>query len=179
MTTQRPAPTPEGELIGKAAKSAGITVKKAAERAGISDTRWRQIVAGYQTPTRGQHIPVEGRPDTVARMAYAVGLLPEQLEGVGRTDAATILRVIRSDAAAQESAPPTHVPRASTSVLADDTEIAIWSVESMSPEERADHIAALRVRRVTAELREEKAAMQRELEELRRQLSMYRRQQAG
>ena len=46
MDTQ-PEPPPEGRLIDGARVRAGISVREAARRAGISNTRWTQIVRGY------------------------------------------------------------------------------------------------------------------------------------
>lgn len=46
----------------------------AARRAGISGGRWRDIVHGRKMLGGGQVIPVVGPPDTLVRMARAVGM---------------------------------------------------------------------------------------------------------
>ncbi|GLY78283.1 hypothetical protein Airi01_065500 [Actinoallomurus iriomotensis] len=90
--SERPPQRPEGELIERAQKLSGLSQRKAAPRAGISENRWRNIVSGYQTVSAGVYAPVTGPPDTVARMARAVGVTAEQLDQAGREDAAEELR---------------------------------------------------------------------------------------
>jgi transcriptional regulator with XRE-family HTH domain len=161
----RPAPTPEGELIKDALKRTRLSARRAAERAGISEGRWRQIVNGYQTVTRGQHVPVTGPAETVARMAHVVGVTPEQLEGVQRADAAAELRLLlRTMPAETDGAAP------AAAVFTDPAEVAMWGMSTMSEAERADHIATMRVRRVTAELRAERDRLAAEVIALRQQL---------
>ncbi len=91
---QRPEPPPWGKLISDALKRSGLSARKAAQRAGMSDGRWRQITSGYQNVSRGVFAPVQGPAETVARMAQVVGATPEQLEGAGRADAAEELRTL-------------------------------------------------------------------------------------
>jgi transcriptional regulator with XRE-family HTH domain len=91
--TERPAEPPEGQLIKAALTASPLTQRAAAKRAGISDTRWRQIVSGYQA-IGGQKVPFRSRDETLARMARAVGVSPEQLEAVGRAGAAAALREV-------------------------------------------------------------------------------------
>lgn len=59
-----------------------------AQLVGISDTRWRHIVNGYQPVGRGEYLKIQAPAATLARMARAVGLTPEQLTAAGREDAA-------------------------------------------------------------------------------------------
>ncbi|MDT0377319.1 helix-turn-helix transcriptional regulator [Streptomyces sp. DSM 42041] len=87
----RPQPPPEGALLKDALKRAGLSARKAARLAGLSEARWRQITSGYQTVS-GQQIPVHAPPDTLARMAHVTGLTAEQLERCDRADAAEELR---------------------------------------------------------------------------------------
>jgi transcriptional regulator with XRE-family HTH domain len=157
-------------------KTRGLSGRKAAEMAGMSEGRWRQIVNGYQVVSAGQYSPVVAPPDTLARMAHVVGVTPEQLEEVEREDAANELRWI------SRTMPPERGPVASPAVpsaagdddaddvFADLAEREMWGNRHMSPAERADHIAQMRVRRVTTELRAELAEVRAEVEELRRQL---------
>jgi hypothetical protein len=84
----RPARRPEGELIARALKASGKSVRAAAALAEISDTHWRHIVNGYQPMGDGQWIRIKGPADTIARMAHVVGVTPEGLREAGRPDAA-------------------------------------------------------------------------------------------
>lgn len=79
--TERPEPPPEGRLITAALKQSGLSAREAARRAGISEVRWRQIAGGFQTVS-GQHIPVTGPADTVARMAHVVGLTHQDFDDI-------------------------------------------------------------------------------------------------
>jgi transcriptional regulator with XRE-family HTH domain len=85
---EKPTPPPEGELIRSALAQTGLSARKAAKKAGISEGRWRQIVNGYQVAAKGVYIPVVGSPERVAAMAKAVGVPPEDLAKAGRGDAA-------------------------------------------------------------------------------------------
>ncbi|QVJ03015.1 helix-turn-helix transcriptional regulator [Nocardiopsis eucommiae] len=93
--TEKPTPTPEGELIQSAIKRAKLSARQAAERAGISEGRWRQIANGYQVVAKGTYIPVTGPAETVAAMAEVAGVTAVQLAEVGREDAAEELRAKR------------------------------------------------------------------------------------
>jgi hypothetical protein len=64
------AKSPLGELL--ALHRGNTSVRKAAARADISEGRWRQIEAGYESKG-GMRLPVNARPETVAAMARAVG----------------------------------------------------------------------------------------------------------
>lgn len=85
---------PEGALIETAAKAKGISGRRAADVAGISDARWRQIVNGFVTVGVGEKVPVIGPDNTLARMAQAVDVTPDQLREAGRGDAADLLLVL-------------------------------------------------------------------------------------
>lgn len=82
--------TPEGKLIADAQKRLNISSRKAAAQVGMSDTRWRNVVNGYQAVGRGDQIKITAPADTLARMASVVGVTPEQLIEVGREDAANV-----------------------------------------------------------------------------------------
>lgn len=105
MTEQLPPAPPEGNLIKQALAASGITQREAARRAGMSDTRWRQIVSGYQA-VGGTKASFRSPGDTLARMAHVVAVTPEQLEAVGREDAAQALRVLEARQAELASALP-------------------------------------------------------------------------
>ncbi|WP_225793823.1 hypothetical protein [Streptomyces aculeolatus] len=97
MTT-RPSPPPEGQRITAALKRTKLSARRAAELAGISDARWRQITSGYQMVS-GNPIPVRDAPaETVARMALVADVTPEELEEDDRPDAAGELRQLLADA---------------------------------------------------------------------------------
>lgn len=99
VVTEVPEQRPEGALIERAreARSPRLSIRAAAEAAGLSDGRWRQIVNGYQSAGASQYITVVGPAETIARMAKVVGVTAEQLSEVGRGDAAgELLRLNQS-----------------------------------------------------------------------------------
>lgn len=80
-----------GLLIEGARKEASLSQNAVARLAGISGTAFRRIIKG--TAVYGEAtVAYPGKPATVARIADAIGLSPEQLEAVGRGDAADALR---------------------------------------------------------------------------------------
>jgi transcriptional regulator with XRE-family HTH domain len=84
---------PYGALIESAREEAGLSRREAAKLAGISDSWWRYVASGWQNG------PITGTAATVAAMALAVGVTPEQMETAGeRPDAASVMR--------KESGPP-------------------------------------------------------------------------
>lgn len=83
---------PEGRLIQEVADSKGVSMRALAEAIGMSEARVRNIVNGYQAVGQGQRISIHGPEDTVAKMAGALKISPEQLEAAGRPDAAHALR---------------------------------------------------------------------------------------
>lgn len=97
--TDRPEAPPEGTLLKRALVTMRISQREAARRSGISETRWRQLVSGYQVVSR-EKVPVRSPDDTLARMARAVGVTAEQLEEAGRGGAAAVLRDTEAEAAA-------------------------------------------------------------------------------
>lgn len=107
----RPEQQPEGRLIALAQKRARLSQREAARRAGMSEARWRNIVSGYQTVSAGVHAPVRGPADTIARMAQAVGVTPENLGAVDREDAAEILRELLAEAAQKSEPNPEEMTR--------------------------------------------------------------------
>lgn len=102
--TERPEAPPEGALLKRALVAMRISQREAARRSGISETRWRQLVSGYQVVSR-EKVPVRSPDDTLARMARAVGVTAEQLEEAGRGGAATALRDAEAGAAAAPAGP--------------------------------------------------------------------------
>lgn len=112
MTT--PDPTPEGVLLDDARKALvpRVSIRTAAARADMSEGRWRQIVKGFQAAGAGVKVPVIAPSDTIARMAHAVGVTPEQLEAAGRDDAAADLRTLRQGSGGDWSGDIADVPDA-------------------------------------------------------------------
>lgn len=94
MMTEKPGRPAEGALLHEARKARGMSIERAANAAGYSVSRWRAIEAGYMTIRAGVYTSTIARADTLARMSKAVGVTPEQLEGVGRQDAADQLRAM-------------------------------------------------------------------------------------
>jgi hypothetical protein len=89
--TENELQKPWGRLIDEGRRRTGLSVRKAASAAGISEGRWRQIVNGYQSAGNGQTITVDGPDDTVARMAEVAGVTPDELRSAGRDRAAAVL----------------------------------------------------------------------------------------
>lgn len=83
---------PEGQLLYDAMKRKNLSFRSLASRIGLSDARVRNVINGYQAVGQGQRIDVTGPEDTVARLAQALDVTPEQLESVGRADAAYALQ---------------------------------------------------------------------------------------
>ena len=133
---------PYGVLIEAAREDAGLSRREAARRAGISDSWWRYVAAGWQNG------PLTGTADTVAAMARAVGVAPDDLEGEGgRPDAARILRRLRP--AGAPAAPPARrdgEPQddAAAKLFPDDeTKRHVWRTPGLSEDERAAIIAQI------------------------------------
>ena len=85
-------PPPEAALIAArlAARVPHMSRREAARRAGISETRWRQIENGI-IRVRGADYPEVAPAGTLARIALVVGITPAELESAGRPDAAAEL----------------------------------------------------------------------------------------
>lgn len=67
-----------GRVVAKAREDAWLSVREAADRAGISEGRWRQVELGYQQVRAGVRVSVRPRPQTVRVMAEAVGADPRK-----------------------------------------------------------------------------------------------------
>ncbi|MGA5599544.1 helix-turn-helix domain-containing protein [Streptomyces griseoincarnatus] len=144
MDTQTPEPPPEARLIKEALRRARLSAREAARRAGISETRWRQIANGYQDVGKGVRVPTTGPADTLARMAQVAGVTADQLRQAGRPDAADELAELESQAAP-----------ASTAGFAGDPQIdAIATLLATLPPEAQDEVLR-RVRRDTPPAAEE------------------------
>lgn len=78
---------PEGRLIERAMRMAGVSGRRLAEMVDLSEGRVRQIVNGYRTEA-GQVLAIEGPTDTVVRMAEALNITAEEMLEAGREDVA-------------------------------------------------------------------------------------------
>ncbi|NKS58954.1 helix-turn-helix domain-containing protein [Rhodococcus hoagii] len=67
-----------GRRIQQARENLGLSARAASRRAGIGDGTWRYMEAGFETK-RGQRWPVKPTPVTLAKMARAVNLDPNEL----------------------------------------------------------------------------------------------------
>jgi hypothetical protein len=165
MGHDTPRQTREGRLIEAAATATGLSVKKLAANAGISDTRWRHIVKGWQPGPGGGQNPVVAPPLTLARMAFAVGVSPEDLAQTGRTDAAELLaRMDESGADSVIPLPASAVGRAYDARVtingtmehgADEIDL-IYASTSMTSKQKLERIRM--VLRLRAEVEAEEAA---------------------
>jgi hypothetical protein len=91
-----PGPTAAGRLIklARQGRREQLSIREAARRANISETRWRHVEAGFES--RGPvKIPVNPTSGLLARMSAAVGLSPERLRPADG-EAADILEEIYS-----------------------------------------------------------------------------------
>jgi hypothetical protein len=88
-----PKPPPEAELIARrrTERVPRMSRHAAARLAGISETRWRQLETG-RIIVRGRELPETAPAETLAKMAYAVGVTQDELADTGRLDAAVILK---------------------------------------------------------------------------------------
>ncbi len=92
------------QIVEKNRKKLRISLRTAAERAGLSESTWRQLVAGGVN-VAGRWVNRVPRRDQVLDMALAVGCLDEAAEALG-ADPAEVMeardRVILVDPAEEE-----------------------------------------------------------------------------
>lgn len=75
MTT---TPGPFGAAVRQARENAHLSVRRAAEKAGMSEGRWRQLELGYQS-VAGTQIPARPSARTVRAMARVLDLDQRQM----------------------------------------------------------------------------------------------------
>ncbi|MFC4912547.1 hypothetical protein [Actinomadura gamaensis] len=111
----------------------GWSIRRAARESEYSEGRWRQVVKGYEGRGGGAVRAVHASADTLASMAQTLDLSPEQLDGVGRPDAAEKLRelIARNDLRAS-------VLRD----LGDDPEV-LAALDRLPPSVREDAVAEI------------------------------------
>lgn len=80
MATRRKPGGSDSWPLGKYLQNARgkMSIREAARRADISESRWRQVEAGYQRMAGGIEVPVHPRPETVAAMCRAVSASVEE-----------------------------------------------------------------------------------------------------
>ncbi|WTN22082.1 helix-turn-helix domain-containing protein [Streptomyces canus] len=127
MDAKTPEPPAEAVLIKEAVRRARLSGREAARRAGLSETRWRQIVNGYQD-VGGMRIPVTAPDETLVRMAEVVSLTPEQLRQAGRSAAAELLDEL--------AAPPTAASTPGAPASNDQVEAIAALLATLTPEAR-------------------------------------------
>lgn len=71
-----PPPPPWGELIRKRREQAGLAIREAARKSGLSDSFWGQVEKGYQA-----------RPEGRKEFVPSVGVLLQIGRGLRMTDA--------------------------------------------------------------------------------------------
>jgi hypothetical protein len=151
MTDDLPAQRPEGEILKKAQRASGQSIRQVATSAGMSDARWRQIVNGYMHVS-GVNAEVVAPPKTLARMAHVVGVTPEQLVSAGREDAADALEDLQREAQNADvqgtSAPVPAVAKEAAGVM-DEIELIYGS--SMTAVQKLEAIRKVLILRAEAE----------------------------
>lgn len=94
MAREQTPSTREGALLRRARQRLRprLSMAEAAQGAGISEDYWGHIERGYQSMGKGQPPrQVIAPSDTLAHMARAVSLTPDELSEAGRDDAAAVL----------------------------------------------------------------------------------------
>jgi hypothetical protein len=91
MEQPEPRQTREGRLIEEATKASGRSIRSLAANAGMSDTRWRHVMKGWQPGPGGTPIQVNPPAGTLAKMALVLGLEPIEVRKTGRADAADLM----------------------------------------------------------------------------------------
>jgi transcriptional regulator with XRE-family HTH domain len=89
MATPSPIQQPPVmQLIRQRRKSMHLSYDRAGALAGISGTRWRQLEDARRAIRGVGYIPEVAPAATLARMAYAVGVTPAELDAQGHAEAA-------------------------------------------------------------------------------------------
>lgn len=140
MESPYPPQPAEGRLIEEAVKADGRSVRQLAPLAGISDARWRHIVKGYQPTGGGRWNEAKAPAQTLARMAYLLGIDPDELDAAGRPDAAQALAGVQA-ARERHPQPPTPATISPAAGPASGDEIdMVYRSQSMTAEEKLEAI---------------------------------------
>lgn len=93
-TSPDPLPPPEAQLIHDRREAPPkMSKRQAADRAGMSEGRWRQLEAGGYL-RRGRWSDEISPPATLAKMARAVGVTEAELRALGKEEAAAELAAL-------------------------------------------------------------------------------------
>lgn len=106
-------PAPEAAVIQRARKRhiPRLSQRAAAEKAGLSPTRWRDIESGWHWVRKGEAETSSIPPATTAVAAYAVGATPAELREAGCHEAASELQhLIDAHSTANEDIDLSTVP---------------------------------------------------------------------
>lgn len=78
MATRRTKPAESNWPLGEYLRTARgkMSIREAARRADISESRWRQVEAGVQKVAGGIEVPVHPRAETVIAMCRAISADP-------------------------------------------------------------------------------------------------------
>ena len=68
-----------GARVRAARKALGLTQAQVAQRAHLSESRYRQIETGWQQKKAGEKVPAVTTWQTLAQIANAVGIEPDEL----------------------------------------------------------------------------------------------------
>lgn len=82
-----------GARIAEARAKLGLSKREAARRAGISDSRWRQIESGWQTKN-GVRQPAQTTAETLEQIAEVVGLDPDELVTLAEVERSTTTKPV-------------------------------------------------------------------------------------
>ena len=134
------------EIIRVARKASRLTVPAAAAKAGIARSRWEHIEAGRERRL-GRDVPVRIKPETLAKVAWAVSIKPEAHdlagEPFGSPEAARILAEITRREARPADEIPGPVRRLAARDYLDPESLwamksvrDMWALASLSEDER-------------------------------------------
>lgn len=97
-------PSAAARLIETRRLASGMSMRRAAAAADLSEGRWRQIVKGYQQAAKGIRVPVNAPDETLARMANAMKVHPDEMETAGHPEVAALMRDMASGPTATATA---------------------------------------------------------------------------
>lgn len=140
-------PTPEGRLIRRVRSLATpkLSIPAAAARIDLSAEQWGYVERGYYPARDGNPArPFSPPATTLAKMAYALGITPEQLASEGqRPDAAEPLRDIYRIERSQLQVPAAASSRRLSETTVEDVAEA---VVTMLAERLGDEVVSLLIR---------------------------------
>jgi hypothetical protein len=134
--------TPLGKLLEHARSEVlHLSAREAARRAGISPTRWSQVVTGHAW-RGGVRTPIRSTMRTVVAMALAVQVDPaEALEVAGMPASPQAIEAVVSDLQARRDPPPAEEPP-DTGSLVDEIE-RIKNLRGISPKDKIRMVRAI------------------------------------